>query len=338
MDYDNYCVGLRLMPGTNQYQRQSMIKFFVVMIMCLMNVVPAHAWQPQRPIQIIVPYPPGGAADKLGRAINQMFLDHGWQSVIVNRPGADTVIGANSVAIAPQDGHTLYLGGNGFLDANLVYQAPGIQYTKQSFTPIVPLGLGSLLLLVPDSSPVRTYDEFIKYVRNHPAAFNLGFWNSYTAKIFLRWARLEQLPQPNIVNYKGSAPQIMDLLGGHLPFAFDTITAAKDHIVNGKIRVIAVLDNEGVKIMNSIQHNVHLVAIEQYQPSVALNIFYGLYGPAGIDQKIVEEINSVVNKGLKQQKYQTIWRDLHTVSPGGTASELAERQTKFYNMFKMSIK
>jgi tripartite-type tricarboxylate transporter receptor subunit TctC len=290
----------------------------------------------RRPIQIIVPYPPGGATDKLARSVSQMFADIGWKSQVINRPGADTVIGANFAAKSPNDGHTLYMGGNGFLDANLVFGAPGIQYTSQSFAPIVPLGVTSLVLLVPESSPIRTYHEFKQHVVANPASFNLGFWNLYTANIFFHWAKLENLPRPNIINYKGSAPLIVDISGNHLAFAFDTITAAKEYIISGKIRAIAVLDNEGKNIMTSIHHDPTLVAIEQHQPSVALNIFYGLYAPANTDKQVIEQINRVINAALADPRYRSIWRALDTVAPGGTPTDLANRQQKFYNMFRQS--
>jgi tripartite-type tricarboxylate transporter receptor subunit TctC len=151
---------------------------FVISALFFGMTTSALAWTPTKTIEIVVPFPPGGATDKLGRMISEIFNRRGWNSVVANRPGADTVIASNYVAEAPADGYTLYLGSNGFIDANLVYGAPGIKYTQDSFTPIVPLGTGSFVLVASNGAPVTNYAEFKTYSRNNPNQFVLGFWNT----------------------------------------------------------------------------------------------------------------------------------------------------------------
>mgnify|MGYP003343085365 FL=1 len=124
----------------------------LLVISFLLMLTPAFAdtWKPTKPIEIVVPYPPGGGADKWGRVVSRIFNDHGWESFVSNKPGADTTIGSNYVAGAPADGHTLYMASNGFLDANLASKEPpaGINYSEKSFTDIAQIGFGSFVLVV----------------------------------------------------------------------------------------------------------------------------------------------------------------------------------------------
>jgi tripartite-type tricarboxylate transporter receptor subunit TctC len=296
----------------------------------------ADVWKPTRPIEIVVPYPPGGATDKWGRVISEILLAHGWENVVVNKPGGDTVIGSNYVASARPDGHTLYIGGNGFLDANLAFKnrPTGINYTEKSFDAVVPLGAGTAVLAVNKDVPVNNYQEFKQYVRKNPEKFNVGFWNSYTANVFYEWAKREKLPQPNIILYKGSAPQVSDLLGGHIPFTFDTYTAIAPHYEAGKVKILATLDSQGPGIVKKSMPTTNIPSIADAIPSVDVSIWYGLYAPAGTPRDVLTQINAVVNQALKQSKYTKDLEALHIANFGGTPAEQQQVQTKTLNIMR----
>lgn len=289
-----------------------------------------------RAIEIVVPYPPGGATDKWGRTIDEIFKSQGWISAVVNRPGADTVIGSNYVAAARPDGHVLYVGGNGFIDANIAFKqkALGIEYTENSFAPIVPLGAGTAVLAVANNVPVNNYEEFKAYVRKNPEKFNLGFWNTYTGNVFYEWARIEKLPKPNIVFYKGSAPQVADIVGGHVPFVFDTYTAMAPHFKAGKVKIIATLDRRGPAIIKKDVPTANVVSIASLVPSVDVPIWYGLYAPQGTPQEVINRINSVVNTALKDPKYTQAIEQLHIANFGGTPEEQRRVQTNVLTIMR----
>ena len=290
----------------------------------------AVAWEPsKKTIEIVVPYPPGGTADKVARSISEMFSNQGWKNAVINKPGADTVIGANYAAAAAPDGYTLYVGGNGFLDANIAFKnkAPGIEYTEESFVPIVPLGYNTLFLIAPADSPVNTYEEFKTYVRQNPTKFNLGFWNSYTANLFYGWAKFEKLPAPTIINYKGSAPLMLDTMGGNLNFAFDAITNIKQPYQTGKIKILAALTREGLVDMQRMNHRVQIPNLSQNQPDLRLNIWYGLYAPKGTPGEITNLINQVVNQQLKDPYYIKKYSSMDISGMGGTPVELQKVQS-----------
>ena len=302
----------------------------VLMLFCNLGLVAASDTWPNanRHIEIIVPYPPGGATDKWGRVINEIFILHGWKSVVINRPGGDTVIGSNYVAAAKPDGYTLYVGGNGFIDANIAFKqkAPGIEYNENSFAPIIPLGTGTAVLAVSKDLPVNSYNEFKQYVKNNPEKFNLGFWNSYTANIFYEWAKKEGLPRPNIILYKGSAPQVADLLGGHIPFVFDTFTAMSPHYNAGKIKILAVLDSRGLDLVKKTNADANIVSLAHIHDILDVPIWYGLYAPSNVPTEIILKINRLLNDSFKNSKHTDHIRSLHIANFGGTPQQQQQLQ------------
>jgi hypothetical protein len=297
----------------------------------------ANNWDPtKKTIEIVVPYPPGGTADKVGRQLTEIFTVHGWKSIVLNKPGADTVIGANYVAVAKPDGYTLYLGGNGFIDANIAFdkKAPGIEYTENSFAPIVFLGHNTLFLIAPANSPVNSYEEFRTYVRRNPNKFNLGFWNSYTANIFHGWARLDGLPSPSIINYRGSAPLMLDIMGGNLNFAFDAVTNIKQPYQSGKIKILAALTKDGITDMKSIDPALKIPNLSQQYLDLNLNIWYGLYAPAGTDPTIIKEINQLINLSLKDKKFIDSFSAMDISGQGGSPQDLKRVQAGVLNQLR----
>jgi len=315
-----------------------LIKIAIVgMLVALSLTATAQSFTPTtKVIEIVVPYPPGGATDKWGRVIDEIFKAHGWQSAVLNKPGADTVIGSNYVAASKPDGHTIYIGGNGFIDANIAFKqkAPGIEYTENSFDPILPLGAGTAVLAVANNVPVNTYEEFKQYVKKNPEKFNLGFWNTYTGNIFYEWAKKEGLPRPNMIFYKGSAPQVGDIIGGHIPFAFDTYTAMSPQYQAGKVKIIAALDKQGVAIIKKDVPTAKLVSIADRIPTVNVSIWYGLYAPAGTPQEVIAQINAVVNAALQDPKYTKDIEMLHIANFGGSPYDQRQVQVKTLNIMK----
>jgi tripartite-type tricarboxylate transporter receptor subunit TctC len=318
-----------------------MIKALQVAIVGLLAVLSltatAQSFSPTtKTIEIVVPYPPGGATDKWGRVLDEIFQAQGWKSAVLNKPGADTVIGSNYVATARPDGHTIYVGGNGFLDANIAFKqrAPGIEYTENSFEPILPLGAGTAVLAVGKNVPVNTYEEFKQYVKKNPEKFNLGFWNTYTGNIFYEWAKKEGLPRPNIIFYKGSAPQVADILGGHIPFVFDTYTAISPHYRAGNVKIIAALDRRGVAIVKKDVPQAQLVSIASRVPGVDVPIWYGLYAPAGTPREVVTQINAVINHALQDSKYTQNIESLHIANFGGTPEDQRRVQTNVLTIMR----
>jgi len=312
------------------------MKHFLIALVVLCNSMVTSAtevWPSgDKVIEIIVPHPAGGGGDKWGRVVNEIFRSQGWKSIVVNKPGADTVIGANHVASARPDGYTLFIGGTSFI-TNLAFQkrVSGIEYTEASFAPIISLGAGTAVLAVNKDLPINNYQEFKQYVKANPDKFNLGFWHSHTSNIFYEWAQKEGLPRPNIVIYKGSAPQIVDLLGGHVPFAFDVFANLAQHYQSGKVKIVAVLDSRGMEIIRKTNAQANVVSLAHIHNSLDMPIWYGLYAPANTPPDIITKINQVINRALKDPKYSQDLSSLHVANYGGTILEQQQIQTRFLN-------
>lgn len=302
-----------------------MKKLLASMLAVLALTAPVQA---SKPIEIVVPFPPGGATDSLGRFVAEILTENGRPAIVINKPGADTVIGANYAAKAKPDGKTLFIGTTGSLDANFAFPTVGMEYTNQSFVPIVQLATISYVLVVPENSPIKNYEQFKFYVKANPDRFNLAFWNANTANIFYDWARRENLPRPNIIIYKGSAPQMQDVIGGHVPFAWDTWFAVAPQLKGNKVRILATLTKDAQQDIKNINPADSSTVISATVPELNINVWYGLWAPAGTPQTELNEINIIINRAFQQSKYKEKMQALNIKFSGGTAESLAATQKR----------
>jgi tripartite-type tricarboxylate transporter receptor subunit TctC len=301
----------------------SIILFTISMFAFANNFEPT-----KRQIEIVVPYPPGGATDVLGRLVGEIFAEQGWKTIVVNKPGADAVIGANYASKGKPDGHTLFVGATGALDANIAFKAEGMEYTEKSFTPVVPLANISYVLAVPSNSPLNTYEEFKSYVRANPDQFKLAFWNANTANIFYDWAKKEGLPKPTIVLYKGSGPQMIDLVGGHIQFGWDTWLAMAPQLEDNKVKVLAALDSNGASVIKKIKPNTNIVSIAKTHPDLDIGVWYGLWAPAGTPKSVTDQMNRIINTAFNDPKYKEKVEALNIRSYGGKSEDLIKMQQR----------
>ena len=129
-----------------------------------------------------------------------------------------------------------------------------------------------------------------------------------------------------MIFYKGSAPQVADVLGGHVPFVFDTYTAMGPHFQAGKVKIVATLDRRGVAIVKKDMPDARLVSIADRVNGVDVPIWYGLYAPAGTPREVVVQFNSVINAALKNPKYTREIEMLHIANFGGSPSDQRQMQ------------
>lgn len=199
------------------------------------------AW-PARPITLVIPFPPGGSADVIGRLVGQRMSDELGQPVIIdNRPGAGTAIAAGLVAKAPADGYTLFLSSGSTFTANPAIRSNLPYDTLKSFDPIAIVARIPLIVLANKDVPVNNVKEFVAAIQAAPdkysyASFGAGTTSHFTGEIVLHAVGAKIMHVP----YKGSAPAMTDLIGGQVPFSVDTVTAAIPQLKAGKVKAIAV--------------------------------------------------------------------------------------------------
>ncbi|MGC3985376.1 MAG: tripartite tricarboxylate transporter substrate binding protein [Pseudorhodoferax sp.] len=210
----------------------------------VLAAVPALAQgaYPSKPITLVVPFPPGGSADTVGRLMGQQLSEALGQPVIIdNRPGAGTAIAAGLVAKAPADGHTLLISSGSTFTANPAIRTNLPYDAVKSFDPIAVVARIPLIVLANNKVPVNNVKEFVAALRATPdkyayASFGSGSTSHFTGEIVLRAIGAKVLHVP----YKGSAPAMTDLIGGQVPFSVDTVTAALPQLKAGKVKAIAV--------------------------------------------------------------------------------------------------
>jgi tripartite-type tricarboxylate transporter receptor subunit TctC len=243
---------------------------------------------PTRPITLVIPFPPGGGNDALGRLVaEKMSRSLGQQVVVDNRGGAGGTIATRAVAKSAPDGYTILLTYTGTLAINpTLYRNPGYD-PRQDFVPIGLIGeLCSVLVVVP-SLPIRSVAELIAYAKAKPGkldyAFVPGTVGHITTELFAHTAGITVTRIP----YKGNGPAMTDLLGGHVSMMFLSILPVLGHVRAGTLRALAVTNAARSHLLPDVP-----TIAESGLPGFSAAIRYGLVAPAGTPRAIVDRLNA----------------------------------------------
>ena len=266
--------------------------FIFVGLAALWPPASAQTW-PDKPVKLVVNFPPGGVADTLARNIAPSLSEALKQPVVVeNRPGANGSIGADVVAKSPPDGYTFLITSGGamtvdpFLYSNLPYD------TQKDLVPVASLAIVRVFLMIHPSAPAKTFNEFVAYARANPGKLSYGSAGSGSSphlagEMFTRAAKIQATHVP----YKGAAPALNDLLGGQIQFMFDPGPGLQ-HAATGKLTVLAVASGKRASRYPDIP------TLAELGMNVDADTTFGLYAPAGVRAAIVERMNKEVNRAL----------------------------------------
>ena len=274
---------------------------------------------PVHPLTLVVPYPPGGSADVLARAVGQKLGERLGQPVVVeNKAGAATAIGAKLVARAPADGYTLLLGTVSSQAINPAMNKVGYDPVAD-FVPVAPLASIPFVFVANPSVPVSSVADVIALAKSKPgeigyASAGPGTSNHLAGELFASEAKIKLLHVP----YKGSAPALNDVLAGHVPLMFDLQATSMAHIQAGKLKPLAVTTRE----RSSLLPNVPTMA-EAGVPGFEVSAWFGLFAPAGTPQPVVERLNTEVTAVLKSPEMQKQLHDLGAEPELGTPAQYA---------------
>ncbi len=248
---------------------------------------------PNKPIKLIVPFPPGGPTDIVARPLAQMLGESMKQSVIVeNKGGAGGSVAADFVAKSPPDGYTIMVGtvGTHAINGSLYRQLP-YDMTKD-FTPIALVASAPLVIAVPASSNIKTLADLIKEAKAKPDFIAFGTAGNGTPG-HLTGALFETATKTKLkhIPYKGSAPAVTDLLGGQIPLMFDPIQSVLPHIQSGKLIALAVTS----KTRSPLLPNVPTVAESGY-PNFESTAWWAVFGPAKLPENVTNTLTIQVQK------------------------------------------
>jgi tripartite-type tricarboxylate transporter receptor subunit TctC len=277
---------------------------------------------PTKPITLIVNFPPGGAADVIGRAIGQQLSEQLKQQVVVtNRPGANGNLGADAVAKSPADGYTLLMSSGGAVTVN-PFLYPNMPFDPvKDLTPVASAARVLVFLVAHPSVPAKDIKEFVAYVKANPGKLSYGSAGSGSSPHLAGEMMKKQLGLFAVhVPYRGAAPALTDLLAGNLQFMFDPGPGLR-HAREGRLTMLAV----GSPRRSSQFPNVPTLA-ESGAPGFDADTIFGVYAPGATPPAIVNQLHDEINKALATSKVQEVIRTLGAEVASSTRQEFIERQ------------
>ncbi len=273
---------------------------------------------PTKPIRLVVPYPPGGTSDVLGRLLSQQLSEKLGQTVIVeNKPGAAEAIGASYTAKAPADGYTLMLATLSSLSVNPSLYGSTLAYNPQKdFAPIVNIATVPAVMLVNPSVPVNTMSELTDYLKKNPdrnyASPGLGAPGHLGMELYKKFAGVDVVHVP----YRGGAPALQDLMGGQVDMMLTLVAEAIPLTKAGRLKPIAV------STLQRSEHYPDLPTIaESGMKDFEIFLWYTLVAPTGTPADIVNKLNKSVNEVLNEPSVRTRLSDLGIETAGGTPED-----------------
>jgi tripartite-type tricarboxylate transporter receptor subunit TctC len=290
---------------------------------------------PARPITLIVPYAPGGGNDVMARIVaDKMSLALGRQIVVENRGGAGGSIATRQVAKSEPDGYTLGLGGTGTLAIDpTLYSNVGYD-PRKDFAPVGLIATSALVVLVNPSVPAHSIKELIALAGKQQLSFasaGIGSGIHLGTELFASMAGITLTHVP----YKGSAPALTDLLGGHVEIYFSSLPPAIGLIKEGKLRALAVTG----RARSAILPDLPTVA-EAGLPGYEAVLHYGIVAPAGTPQPIIEKLNKALRAALANPdvatKIATDGAEPLASTPAEYAADIDREETKWSDIVRKS--
>ena len=249
---------------------------------------------PNRPVRLVVPFPPGGSNDILGRFVAQHLSERlGQQVVVENRAGADGLIGTDMVARAEPDGYTLVFVSTSYTMNAAIHKMPFDPL--KSLVPVARVASGGNLIAVNPKLAANNIGELIAMAKAEPgrlryASSGLGGFNHFGGALFnsLAGVRIEHVP------YKGGGPALLDVMSGHVEIVFGTLTQALPHVRSGRLKALAV----GSPKRSPLLPNLPTIA-ESGVPGYDGSIWWGVLARAGTAPSIVAKLNAGINSVMR---------------------------------------
>jgi tripartite-type tricarboxylate transporter receptor subunit TctC len=298
---------------------------------------PARAQQgyPNRPIRMIVPFPPGGPIDTMARLVGEQLSENVGKVAVENRAGGGSTIATKYVAAAPPDGYTLMFGSSGSLAvAPALYSSLGLD-PRKAFVPIARVALLPHVFVVNLDVPAKTIAEFVAYAKANPGKINfgagLGTPPHLLSTLFKTQAHIDVVYIP----YNGSAQSVTDLLGGRTQFTIDGLVTLYPLIKAGKVRPLAIARGERWPALPDVP-----TLVESGYPDFVLDAWTGVVAPAGTPAPIVEKLNTAINTALKTPAAQASLAKFSAIAKSGTPDDfkkfLADQTQKWGAIVKLA--
>ena len=250
---------------------------------------------PAKPIRLVVPFAPGGATDVQGRLLAHALQDALGQPVVVeNRPGANGNLGSAEVAASPADGYTLLMGGIGPNAVSAAFSPPPRYDPARDFGPVAMTAVSPNVLVANPAFAPATVQQFVELARRQPgrldyASPGAGTSNHLAMELLKQRAGVYVVPVP----YKGSAPAMSDVMGGHVPVMFNNIDVVLPHVRTGKLKALAITGPARSPLLPDVP-----TLAEAGFADFSAGAWFGLFAPAGTPPQIVQRLHEETRKAL----------------------------------------
>lgn len=269
---------------------------------------------PSRQVRFVIPFPPGGTLDMLGRDLAQKLSEQTGQSFIVeNRSGGNGIIGADVVAKSPADGYTLLFNASTFTTAPMTMKSVPFDVDK-NFVPIAMAGKAPLSVSVKKDLPVNNLAELLAYAKKNPgeltfAVGSIGSAGHLATELLKHTGGLDY----RVIPYRGTSPALQDLVGGRIDGFIDPVLGAISYYQGGMLKILAVTSAARLPNLPEVP------TVSEVLPGYEFNSWYGLWAPAGTPAPIVEKLNAGVNKALASGMTTKYGQLGITLTPGSSA-------------------
>ncbi|MBI5720834.1 MAG: tripartite tricarboxylate transporter substrate binding protein [Burkholderiales bacterium] len=298
----------------------------------------AHAQPyPSRPVQLIVPYPAGGASDIMARAFaEKLAAGLGAQVIVDNRAGAGGNLAGSAAAKAAPDGYTLFFGAAGPLAVNPALYAKMPFDPAKDFAPIGLVGSMALFLTVPADLPVKSLPDLIALSKARPGALNYASSGvGGTTHLAMEWLKSQAGADITHVPYKGTAAGVADMVGGRIQVIFDAWPTTSPHVRAGKLRYLAV----STARRSALEPEVPTMT-ELGLSGFDLYVWYGLMAPAGTPAEIVQKLArltaEITTKADLRERFASLGMEPLTGTPDRFAEHLRVETDKWARIVKLS--
>ena len=289
---------------------------------------------PDKPIHLVVPFPPGGAVDILGRLVGQKIGQQMNQTVIVeNRAGANGSIGDDYAARANPDGYTLLFGANGLVTNPALYPSRPFSEMK-TLTPIAYLGSSPLIMVVPEDSPAKSLKDIIDAAKADPGKITYASAGNGSSA-HLGSEMLKSVAKVNMLHvpYKGGAPAIIDLTAGRVSFMLLDPPQAMPQIRGNKLRPLVVGSATRLPLLPEVPS-----AADAGYPDFDATVWWGFMAPKGTPPEIVAKLNGEINTALSSPDVKKVLDEMGVITKPGTPEQFGQYLQSQYDKWNALIK
>jgi tripartite-type tricarboxylate transporter receptor subunit TctC len=278
----------------------------------------AQSPYPNRPIRLIVPYPPGGPTDVMARLIAQSLTGTLGQQVYVdNRPGGGATLAGKLAATAEPDGYTLMVGSAAPLAIGpTLYKDAG--YDPRAFVPVASIAAVPFVMVVGPKAQFATVRDVVAYAKSHPGKLTFGVPNGAPPHMLAVWFKSLTATDILIVPYKGASNEMTDLIGGQIDLGIEPSSVVLSHLAEGSLRALGTPSPKRLPELPNVP-----TMIESGIPEFVASSWTGIVAPPGTAKAVVDKVNAAVNTGLASAELQTKLKALGAEGRPGTAEDFA---------------